>query len=122
MKRVIVSILGGLLFPVAYTFFAAGVCWLFPEYNLITMQLYGEATPGIIFTPVGVPVYIYEYIHFHNFFGLWGIFDTFWFRFTWMVGFNILLYTAITYLLLRRFGIFKTKTAEYSTPPLPPEF
>lgn len=122
MKRFIVSVISGIMFPVAYTFFAAGICWMFPEYGLDTMYLYGEPTPGIILVPVGIPFYIDEFIRFHRFFGLRFIFDTVWFRATWLIGFNIIFYTAITYLLLHHFQIFKKKTAKFSNPPMPPEF
>lgn len=128
MKRILLSILGGVLFPIILTFligfFAAFVEWLFPQINLMDMQVKGQASPGLIFAPIAVPFWIYDYIRFYNYFGLRYIFDTVWFRTTWTLGFNFLLYTILTYLLLCYFKLFGKPSSFVSEnpPPPPPKF
>jgi hypothetical protein len=124
MKRILLSILCGIFFPILYTVII-GIfhALLFPRYDLISMKLYGQETMGLFLTPVAIPVWIYEFIRFNHYFGLPDFFDTFWFRLIWTVGFNISLYTILNYLLFWYFGLFKSsQTVTYQDPPSPPKF
>lgn len=122
MKRITQSILGGILFPVLYAVILGLIVdFLLPQYNLDTFTYNGAHYPGLVFAPVSIPLYLYIYggdkINFHPIFG------TFLFRTIWFLGFNILLYTFLTYLLLWFIDSFKKKEHKnYKTPPLPPEF
>jgi len=127
MKRIILSILGGIIFPILYTFIAgflaALISWSFPQYNLMDMQVKGQASPGLIFAPIAIPFWIYDHIRFYRFFGLRYIFDTVWFRVTWTLGFNFLLYSGLTYLFLWYFSLFKqSELFVHQDPPPPPQF
>lgn len=123
MKRIIISILGGILFPLLYTVLAAAITdLLLPRYNLDTMQVAGEPTMGLVFAPVAIPFWLYNYIRFYNFFGFRIVFDTMIFRAILFAGFNVILYTFLTYLLLWYFGLFKQQKLEnYQKPPPPPK-
>ncbi len=127
MKRIVASIIGGIILPILLTFLAgfaaAFVNYFFPQYNLMDMQVKGQASPGLIFAPIAIPFWIYDYIRFYNYFGLRNIFDTVWFRITWTVSFNLLLYTGLTYLLLWHLNLLgQSKLVAYSEPPQPPQF
>jgi hypothetical protein len=123
MKRVIFSILGGILLPIIFVLLGASIAGLFSEYNLQTMQVKGQASPGIILAPIAIPFWIYDYIRFYNYFGFRSFFDTFWFRVTLTIGFNFLLYSGLMYLFFWYFGFFKRKeSGNYQDPPLPPQF
>jgi hypothetical protein len=110
MKRIIFSIIGGILFPLVYTFSAAAVCFLFPRYDLA-----GDQAPGLIFAPIAIPIHILIYFDLpekHYVLGTIGI-----------VVFNIALYSFLTYLLFRWLGFFepaKTENYQLSHPPPPP--
>ena len=80
MKRIIASLISGIIFPILFTLlagFSVSLSRIFSQYNLMDMEIKGDATPGIIFAPIAVPFWIYEYIRFYNFFGSQNIFDTF---------------------------------------------
>lgn len=123
MKRIIISILGGILFPILYTVAAGIICeFVLPQYKLDTMLVANEPSIGLIFAPIAIPVWLYNYIHFYNFFGYRYYLDTIIFRTFLFLGFNITLYTFLTYLLLWYFSLFKkTETKTYQDPPLPPQ-
>ena len=127
MKRILVSFIGGIILPILLTFLAgfaaAFVNYFYPQYNLMDMQVKGQASPGLIFAPIAIPFWIYDYIRFYNYFGLKYVFDTVCFRTTWTISFNFLFYTGITYLLLWHFNLLdQSKTIAYSDPPKPPQF
>lgn len=87
------------------------------------MQVKGQASPGLIFAPIAVPFWIYDYVSFYNYFGLRYIFDTVWFRVTWTLSFNFLLYAGLTYIFLWYFKFFKKPELFVSqNPPPPPKF
>jgi hypothetical protein len=123
MRRIIISILGGILFPILYTVVAVVICELvLPQNELDTIQVADEPSMGLIFAPVALPFWLYNYIHFYNFFGFGYFLDTIIFRTILFSGFNVILYTFLTYLLLSYFGLFKkTKAETYQEPPLPPQ-
>jgi hypothetical protein len=123
MKRISISILSGILFPILYTVTAGVISEsVLPQYKLDTMQVAGEPSMGLIFAPVAIPFWLYNYIHFYNFFGFRYFLDTIIFRTILILGFNIILYTFLTYFLLWYFGLFeKAKAETYQSPPLPPQ-
>ncbi len=127
MKRIIASLIGGIVFP-TILFFLAGFSSFFiekyfPQSNLTDMEIKGHSTPGLIFAPIAIPFWIYDYIRFYDFFGLRYIFDTVWFRVVWTLGFNFLLYAGLTYLFLWYFSLLKQSNAVvYNDPPQPPSF
>lgn len=121
MKRLIFSILGGLLFPVIYTVVVGTLSDYFPQYFPDRIYLFGKPTFGWIFAPIAVPFWIYSVIEYYRFFGLPFIFNTTWFRVVFTIGFDVLLYTMLTYAVLWYFGIFKKKTQQtLENPPPPP--
>lgn len=127
MKRIIASLISGIVFPILFTllagFSASFIENLFPQYNLMDMEIKGEATLGVIFAPIAVPFWIYDFIRFYNYFGLQNILDTFWFRVLWTVGFNFLFYTGLAYLFFWYFSFLKqSNTITYTDPPQPPHF
>lgn len=124
MKRILLSTLCGIFFPILYLVIVESICELiFPEYHLDTMQVYGEPSMGLILAPIAIPVWVYDFIRFNQYFGLREFFDTFWFRLIWTVGFNISLYTLLSYFLFWYFGWFKSfKSIIYGDPPNPPQF
>jgi hypothetical protein len=124
MKRISLSIFCGILFPILYIFLVGSICeFIFPTYSLDTMQVYGEPSMGLILAPIAVPVWVYDFIRFNQYFGLRNFFDTIWFRVFWMVGFNISIYSFLSYFLFWYFDLFKrSNTISYQDPPSPPEF
>lgn len=124
MKRILLSMLTGILFPILYmiligTFHAL----LFSKYDLISMEIYGQSTMGLFLTPVALPVWMYDFIKFHNHFGYGIYLDTLWFRLLLMLGFNFSLYAILSYFLFSYFGWFSSiKALTYQQPPKPPEF
>jgi hypothetical protein len=121
MKRLIYSILGGLIFPFVYILIGISLAQMFPQYFSETMYVFGSPAPGLIFAPIGVPFWVYNIIQYHRYLGLPFIFNTVWFRAIFTIGFNIALHASLTYAVLWYFGIFKRKTIQTSeTPPPPP--
>jgi hypothetical protein len=122
MKRIILSILGGIIFPIGYLAAALTVVWLLPQYHLLdSTELNGKSMPGLIFLPVSLPIYIYEY------FG-WEAYEypaknAIWLGLVWFLAFNFIFYSGLFYSLLRMFSLLKEQRAENSeTPPPPPQF
>ncbi|NJM53477.1 MAG: hypothetical protein HC846_08870 [Blastocatellia bacterium] len=124
MKRILLSILCGILFPILYMAIIGSIDdFVFPNYDLTTREIYGQASMGLILAPIAIPLWIYDFIRFNQYFGLREFFDTFWFRLIWTVGFNISLYTILSYFLLWYLGNRKSSTqTNYQNPPSPPQF
>jgi hypothetical protein len=121
MKRIFLSILGGIIFPIGYTAAAITVALLFPQYKLDSIDVDGKSMPGLIFIPVGAPIYIYEYLG-------WEAYEfpaknPVWLGLVWFLIFNFTFYSALFYFLLRMFSRLKKPKAENSqSPPPPPQF
>ncbi len=124
MKRIIVSIFGGIICPILIAFLAAFIAQLLPQYPFLdTMRVKGMASPGLLYAPVAIPFWMCDYIRFYQYFGLRMFFDTVWFRAIFTLSFNFLLYAGLTYLFLWYFGLFKSsKPIIYQDPPSPPQF
>lgn len=114
--------MGGILFPIIFTASAITICWLFPQYNLVDMNINGENAPGLIFAPVTVPIYI-DILFSSPTFGLSEIHEI-WLKTTLLVIFDFVTYTSLTCFVIWYFDLLKPKTKlEYSfKPPPPPEF
>lgn len=125
IKRVIISILFGLIFPISYGFIAAGLLYTFPGTFAADMQLYGEPAPGPILAPILGTFYLYSWIKFHHYFGMASILDTFWFR----VFFSTV--PVFAFYCLTAFGVLtvvgfpkrrQLKSVNSQLPPPPPKF
>lgn len=124
MKRILISILCGVLFPILYMVIIGSIDdFIFPQYDLTTREVYGQASMGLILAPIAIPFWVDDYIRFNQYFGLRMYLDTFWFRLIWTVGFNISLYTILSYFLFGYLGFFKSaEQSNFQNPPLPPQF
>ncbi|MDQ6785592.1 MAG: hypothetical protein M3033_02060 [Acidobacteriota bacterium] len=121
MKRIIISILGGVFLPIILALLAITIVWLFPQYNLTDISINGEALPGLIFAPIAIPLYIDEFFtilaygHFVS--------SRFLVRTICYLGFDFVLYALLTYLVIWYFDFFKQKgMLDYNSEPPPPEF
>lgn len=104
MKRVLVSILAGFLFPIVYAALVELVGGLLLSEDYDTMHVDGTPLPSLLFAPVVVPIYIDHFLRSHNYFGFWSTFDSFWFRGTFYILFNLCFYSILAFLLLKKFG------------------
>lgn len=111
IKRVFASILVGIFFPILYA--SAGgllVDRVLPE-GSETAQIGGQQVPGPLFAPIAIPVYIDALLGSYEYFGSGSIFDNPWFRSTFYMLFNFLLFTIAAYLGLKRLGWFSSGPA-----------
>lgn len=119
MKKVLVSILGGILVPILLIILAATITWLLPQYNLDVIYINGVPAPGLIFAPVVIPIYLYIYFQPSI---SYPIFFTPWFRLFSFVFFNFVFYFILTFLFMSFLRLFKSKTHdEENMPPPSPE-
>lgn len=110
MKRIVISILGGIAFPILFFAGAGAICIAFPQWDLA-----GNERPGLIFTPIAIPIHIYISLDPQEKFLILGIIG--------MIAFNFIFYASLTYFLLWTFKMLKKKQFEDKLlPPPPPEF
>jgi hypothetical protein len=120
MRRIILSIILGILFPVICVVILVFIGDYFPLI-LVKMNFYGKPAPGILFAPFTIPIYLSIFLNRERILPI--IFDTVWFRAISLVLFNWMLYGTVSYLILGQFERFKKKSVEAShEPPAPPSF
>ena len=115
MNRIVLSILGGLAIPVGYTTILGFCSEFWPAYFPDTTIVFGHPAPGLIFAPTLFPIYFDEWLGLHNYLGYGLNLDNIWFRVPLVVIPNIILYSLITWLVLRTFSLLKKET-EYCLP------
>ncbi len=104
MKRVLLSIVIGVLFPIVYAAIVDLVGGLVLPAGFDTMHVDDTPLPSLLFAPVVLPIYIDHFLRTKGYFGLWSTFDNFWFRGTFYVLFNLGFYSILGYLVLKRLG------------------
>ena len=109
MKRIIAAIVGGVLIPVVYLFIAGGIDELFPQFDLGTMYVNGNPEPGLLFVPMALPIYLNSVLRSHGYIGLAFSLDNPWFRGTSFILFDFVLYSFLSYAILRKLGWFAAK-------------
>lgn len=121
MKRVILSIILGLIAPFA-CFMAIGITTDYMSPSVLTeIKVLNQPAPGLLLAPFSIPFYLDIFLKEKRIAPY--IFDTFWFRFSSFILFNWVLYGFIIYLILGKLNRFKEPKNIYSeTPPLPPNF
>jgi hypothetical protein len=119
MKRLVIAIILGILFPIVYTIIAGTLTDVFPDYFAQTMIVFDKPMPGPILAPTLFPFYFESWLSSHRYFGWGGILDTFWFRTTLLI-IPVAVYSAIFYGLLRLIGYPKAKTVTSIQEPPPP--
>jgi len=117
MWRIILSIIFGIIFPLACVAMLAFTEKYIPS-ALMLSSFHGKPAPGILLAPFLLPVYFDIFVKEERILPL--IFDTFWFRVISVVLFDWLLYGTIIYFILGRFKRFKKKSVEVSSEPPPP--
>ncbi len=120
MKRVLIAIVLGFVFPVICLVILGIIGNYLPEFLMLT-TMQGEPAPGILLAPFSIPIYLDIFIKQNHIAPI--IFDNFLFRFTSFAFFNWCLYEIIIYLILGRLKRFKKSEIIYSeTPPSPSNF
>ncbi|MBL8182428.1 MAG: hypothetical protein JNL64_12550 [Blastocatellia bacterium] len=120
MKRLFVSVILGILFPIVYTIIAGTLTDVFPGRFSQEMFVFDKPMPGPILAPTLFPFYFESWLASNRYFGWSGRLDTFWYR-TTLLMIPFALYSAIAYGLLRLIGYPKAKTvAGIQEPPPPP--
>ncbi len=122
MRRIVLSIIFGLIFPLV-CFMTIGITtenYMSPS-ALTEIKIYDQAAPGFLLAPFSIPIYLDIYLKQKQIAP--EIFDTFWFRFSSLILFNWMFYEILIYLLLGRLKRFKKRKILFSdTPPPPPKF
>jgi hypothetical protein len=120
MWRIILSIILGVIIPIAYMVILSFGEGYISE-SFVETRFYSQPAPGVLLAPVTIPVYFDILVKEERILPM--IFDTFWFRFLSFILFNWILYGTISYLLLGCFKRFKRKSVPASeAPPPPPTF
>lgn len=121
MKRIVISVLCGVLLPALYTIVAVFITASFPDLVSDTVVVYGKAAPGSIFAPTLFTIYVYFWLESHLFFGWDRVMNTVWFRATFILLPIAAVYGLITYGLLHLFGFPKLRhvVGELGPPPPP---
>ena len=110
LKRILLSIVAGIVFPVAYLMFIGALeDFLLPKSELFEIEFYGKHLPGFLYVPMVIPVYVLEFLDYYNYFGLVVEMDNPLFRTVFMCLFTVLLYSRLAYELFRRRGWFGSK-------------
>lgn len=124
MRRIIFSIVFGLIFPLVcfFTIMTADSYFL-PPSILTTSRIDGEVAPGILYAPFSIPIYV-EIILKHNGIMIMGRGENRFIYFTvFLIIFNWILYGVIFYALSVYLTKLKKPKTEYSEkPPEPPIF
>jgi len=121
VKRLFLSLLFGVSFPVIYTVVMVAISELFPTIIHGNAKMFGQPVPGYPFAPTIFPLYFATWLKVNGNFGLSFLIDTILFRFAIFVVPNILLYTGVGYLLCRVFRIPRDKHEKsFSSEPPPP--
>ena len=120
MRRIIFSIILGIVTPVSYLALMAFIEDFLPAGLMIT-TFYGQKAPGLLLAPFTLPIYFDIFVKAERFAPL--IFDTPFFRLVTFILFDWALYGLISYFVLGRLKRFKKRTVTASeTPPPPPNF
>lgn len=118
MRRIFVSILGGILLPVSLFTIASLVSWLLPRYELGVTKIGGALAPGYIFAPVALPIYANILFPLPVYY----FFNPIWFGLIASAIFDFFLYAILTFIVIKYFGFFDPhQTQDSSAKPPPPE-
>ena len=110
LKRILLSILVGIAFPIAYlTFFGALDDFVLPKSELTETHLYGQASPGFLYAPMVIPIYIDQILRHYNYFGFWLALNSPWFRAPFFILFDVILYSWLAFLMFRRLRWFEAR-------------
>src|ERR1700712_1235644 len=121
MKRIIFSLILGIILPIILLVTIGTISEMLPESALTRIYIAGIPSPGLLTIPVLLPAYFCIYTK-GNFI-LPEIFDTFLFRVLSVVLFDWILYGLLSYWLLGKLKWFKRQSVKFSDePPLPPSF
>lgn len=119
MKRLIFSIILGLVFLLV-CFITIGIASEFmPETVWTLTKFRGESAPGILFIPFSIPIYFDILVRQERI--LPRIFDTVWFRISSLILFNWILYGVLGYWFIGRVQKLRMKK-NYSNEPPPPSY
>ncbi len=114
------ALIGGILFPVVFTVVVGTLSDFWPAYFPATMTLFGEPAPSLIFAPVASPIYFLMWLASHYYFGFARFWDTLVFRLFLFVIPNVMVYSLVSWVILKLFGVPKGKKIEGILGPPPP--
>ena len=118
MKRLALSTILGIVFPVI-SFIAIGSATDYMQPSVLTeIIIYDEPAPGLLLAPFSIPIY-FDILARHYRIAT-AIFDTFWFRLLSLILFNWLLYGIIIYILLGCLKRFRKQPSQSWESPPPP--
>lgn len=121
MKRLVLSIILGIVFPVVGFILIGSTTDYMQPSALTEIKMFDEPAPGLLLAPFSLPIYFDIFVKQKHIAP--EIFDTFWFRLLSMILFNWFLYGVVTYIVLGRLKGFKKQNAEIcQSPPSPPIF
>ena len=120
MARLILAIVLGIVFPTV-CFSAVGLISDFIAPSVLTeVEIEGEWMPGILAAPFSIPIYVSIYLKQMRL--LPDIFDTTWFRLSFLVVFNWFCYGILAYWALGRMTYFNQRQVLSSEQPPPPPY
>jgi hypothetical protein len=120
MRRIVFSIILGIVFPIICLTMLGVIAEYIPM-RLTVSKFYGQPAPGILLAPFTIPFYFDTFVKEERI--LPHIFDTFWFRVSTFILWNWILYGTIIYFVLGLFKGFKKQSVSFSeTPPRPSTF
>ena len=107
MKRLLIAVAGGVCIPVFYTVIAITVNALLSESGNILTLWGGEEVPKWFLAPVSLPNYLFAFLRECESEILNLYLDNPWFRATFALLFDFVLYGLLTFAFLRKFGYLK---------------
>lgn len=119
MKRIVLSIILGFVFPIICLVILGFIGDYLPE-SLMLTKLSGEPAPGILLAPFMIPIYVDIFLKQNQIAPI--IFDNFLFRFSSFTLFNWVLYGFTIYFILGKLKRFTKLEILYSETPPPPRF